>query len=353
MIPSGRRPIPLCSPRRGHTATLLDDGRVLLAGGDKPVSPERKEVCDFDDPCSLTSAEIVDPEALSSTLVAPMRGPREMHGAAAVPGGALVCGGMLSGGACIRTPGSVERFDVPTGTWSDMPRVPGMIAPSLTRLATGALLLVGGLGDSMSASTLAWAPTDSVWRPCADLLRARYLHAAELLADGRVLIAGGLGEAPDGTLESLASAALYDPQSDVWTETAPLHHARAEPTLTRLEDGSVLAVGGYYDLPMLGSAELFHPETMTWSKVGPLVHARAGHTTTALADGRALIVGGIGGTLDAMSPPIREAELFDPRTRAFEAALSFEPRDAHTATRLSDGRVLVAGGGPQTAEIWP
>ncbi len=343
---------PLRSPRRGHTATLLVDGRVLLAGGAKPVTPERAAVCDFDDPCSLASAEIVDPEALSSELIAPMLQARESHAAALVPGGVLVIGGVLSGGGCLRTPGSVERFDLVTGRWSAQPSIAGLLAPSTTELASGGILLAGGLGERVTASVSIREHAAATWRAGAGLFRGRYLHAAELLADGRVLVAGGLGQTPDGTLVALASAAIYDAQKDAWSEAAPMHHARAEPSLTRLEDGSVLALGGYGDDPsVLASAELYDPETDTWTEVGAMHRARVNHTVTSLPNGRALVVGGIGGQVDAPSTPWPEAELFNLETQSFGIVASRAPRAGHTATRLGDGRVLIAGGGPQTAEI--
>lgn len=353
MIAPGESSIALCSPRSGHTATRLPDGRVLLAGGTKPITPERAAICDFDEPCSLATAEIVDPEALTSALVAPMLVPREAHAAAPVPGGVMVCGGLLSGGGCMRTPGSVERFDLARGGWSDLPPVPGLIGPSATLLASGEVFLAGGLGvGKMASGTLAWEPHTSSWSARADLGSARYLHAAELLADGRVLVAGGLGQAPDDKLVALASAAIYDPRTNAWTEAASLHQARAEPTLTRLQDGCVLALGGYGDDPsVLAAAELYDPETGTWTEVGPMQRARAGHTATALPGSRVLVVGGSGGSVDALSAPWTEVELYDPRARSFGIVASFGPRSGHTATRLDDGRVLIAGGGPQTAEI--
>lgn len=345
--------VQLHAPRSSHSAALLEDGRVLLAGGKKPVAPERAEVCDFDDPCSLASAELVDPDALASTPVASMRVPREAHGAAPVPGGVLVCGGVLSGGGCLRTPGSVERFDIATGLWSDMPPLPGLMAPSTTQLDGGQVLVTGGLGaEQMSARSFVWDPPDAVWHPRADLPGGRYLHAAVLLDDGGVLVAGGLATEADGSLVALASAALYDPRTDSWSEAPPLCHPRAEPSLTLLADGSVLALGGY-DEEVVRSAELFHPETGLWTELAPMQRPRCAHTTTALLDGRALIVGGIGGRVEAPSPPWSEPELFDPRTRSFETTEGpFGPRVGHSVTRLTDGRVLIAGGGPETAEVW-
>lgn len=349
------RAFDLHSPRRGHTATLLDDGRVLLAGGAKPVTPERARVCDFDDPCTLASAELVDAEARTSALVTPMRVPREAHAAVAVPGGVLVVGGLFSGGACLRTPGAVEHFDVERGTWSDAAPLPGLIAPALAVLASGEILVSGGLGAGMpSAGSVGWDPADRVWRSRADLPRGRYLHAAVVLEDGRVLVAGGLGARPGGQLEALSSTCIYDARTRTWTETAPLIQARAEHTLTLLEDGSVLAIGGYGDEPaILASAELFRPANATWSALPSLTRARTGHTTTALGDGRALVVGGTGGSVDAPSPAWSDAELFDPDARAFTLAEArFAPRAGHTATRLPNGGVLVAGGGPRTARVW-
>ncbi len=352
--------VQLTAPRRGHSATRLDDGRVLVAGGSMHVSAERGAVCDFDDPCSLASAEILDPAAMSATPVAPMPGPREQHCAAAIPGGVLVAGGYLLGGACLRAHGTAVRWDLATGAWHEASSVAGALAPSLTPLADGQVLLAGGMTDEVVATAQRWDPRRGGWAAAAALHGVRYLHAAAALSDGRVLVAGGLAMGPDG-LVALASAEIYDPVADTWTETGALHAARAEHSLTALPGGAALAIGGYGDEErLLDEVERWDPSTGRWSRLDPIRYARVGHTATRLPGGRVLVIGGMAGYFspDEPRPPRVEAEIFDPATRRFTIADGLAtPRWGHTATRLGDGRVLVIGGDGgdgllDTAEVW-
>jgi hypothetical protein len=118
---------------------------------------------------------------------------------------------------------------------------------------------------------------------------ARYLHAAILLPDGRVLAAGGTQweQGPLGEAEVLDAAA------GAWTAVSPLHAPRADAVATPLPDGRVLVTG-------IGPAaegarlfgEVFDPAAGTWSLAPPLSSPRTGHTATVLPDGRILIAGG-------------------------------------------------------------
>jgi hypothetical protein len=177
-------------------------------------------------------------------------------------------------------------------------------------------------------------------RPTGVLKEARYAHTATLLADGRVLITGGVG--PDDA--PLTSTELYAPARGDFTASAHLLSQRAWHTATRLTDGSVLIVGGYRSTrarEVLPTAELFDPATQSFIAVGQMRAARAAHRATLLADGRVLITGGQGATLRHAA----SAEIYDPATRRFTPAGSLlTPRSDHTATLLADGRVLIAGG---------
>ncbi|HEX8822383.1 MAG TPA: kelch repeat-containing protein [Archangium sp.] len=178
-------------PRRYHTATLLADGRVLAVGGLGSASP-----------------------GLPSTVLR-----------------------------------SAELYDPATGSWtSPSTLVPGTprMDHTATRLADGRVLVVGGFGAPQPGQpnqTLATAelydPATGSWRPTGGMALPRRYHSATLLADGRVLVAGG----HDGT-SALASAELYDPTTGTWTVTSCASLDRRYHTATRLPDGRVLVTGG-------------------------------------------------------------------------------------------------------------
>ena len=164
-------------------------------------------------------------------------------------------------------------------------------------------------------------------------------HSATLLSDGRVLMAGGMDQQDD----ALASAELFDPKSGTFSLTGSLTAVRASHTATLLSDGRVLIVGGVVHVPSeapLASAELYDPKTGTFTPTGSMSTGRERHTATLLSDGRVLVVGGYG-----KSGALSSAELYDPKTGTFSPTGSMiTVRSAGTATLLSDGRLLVAGG---------
>ena len=153
-----------------------------------------------------------------------------------------------------------------------------------------------------------------VFMTAGRMIQARYGHAATLLADGRVLITGG-----DDRRGELAAAELYDPVSGAFTATGAMTATRQGYAATLLRDGRVLITGGEdrsgnqavaLDLP--GSAELYDPASGTFVATGPMAAARQAHTATLLADGRVLITGGsIGGR---STDVLATAELYDPVT---------------------------------------
>jgi hypothetical protein len=172
----------------------------------------------------------------------------------------------------------------------------------------------------------------------------RQIHTSTVLGNGRVLVAGGytLGDGP------LASASLYDPATDTFSPTGSLTEARGEQSSTLLPDGRVLVAGGgiagwVFPGTFLASAELYDPKTGTFEATGPLGTPREAHTATLLRDGRVLITGGV----ETPTQSLASAELYDPTTGTFSATGSMATARAwHTATLLADGRVLVVGGWP-------
>jgi len=193
--------------------------------------------------------------------------------------------------------------------------------------------------------TLAGASTDAVaqhagrFAATGSMTAARAEHSATLLADGRVLIAGG-----SVSDFALASTEIYDPVAGTFRATAPMTAARRSHTATLLPDDRVLIVGGYGNAGELASAELYDPATGTFTATGNLITARAGHSAILLPTGKVLIVGGYG---SHAYPNVAPAELYDPISGTFTLAGAYTGHDGcdfcAPSTLLADGTVLFPG----------
>jgi formylglycine-generating enzyme required for sulfatase activity len=217
-------------------------------------------------------------------------------------------------------------------------------------LTDGRVLLAGGVGAGGSSSTtLASAelydPITRTFGATSAMPTPRLGAASVRLNDGRVFMAGG----EDASKTSVASVGLYNPVAGTWTLTSPMKADRVNPTATLLGNGQVLVVGGYQgnsDCCALASAELYDPKTGTFSDTGSMATARRNHTATLLEDGKVLIAGGYDGSyLDA-------PELYDPATGTFSVKGSMgTSRRYPTATLLLNGDVLIAGGSDGTTAV--
>jgi hypothetical protein len=236
--------------------------------------------------------------------------PRRWFGPAegAVPladGRALLAGGALAGDV---PTAETLLFDPVTTAWTGTGALgTARHSHSTTLLADGAVLVAGGIGTvgSQAAGQLASAevydPATGVWTPTTgDMTTARSLHTATLLPDGRVLVTGGEGDrAPRAPRRSLFSAEVYDPATGAWAPAAPMTDSRLAHPLVPLQDGRVLAVGGRRSIGRdrgigQGFCELYDPAADTWTRTGSLHAARAGHQATLLPDGTVLVTGGDG-----------------------------------------------------------
>ena len=287
-----------------YTATLLRDGTVLVAGGPGPVGLNRMATIRW----ALGSGDTPWKEWRAA---GEMLEPREGHSATLLEDGSvLVAGGI-----------------------SHDPAATGLTVP---------------VKEAVRSCEM-WDPFTEVWTPTAGMNEPRVLHMATRLGNGHVLVVGGYGF-PWTEFKVLDSAETFDPQRRQWVSTTPMAGGRTDATLTLLADGRVLVAGGYSENRTLDTAEVFDLPTETWSSTASMHHARMEHAAVLLADDRVLVVGGrrrIGDSSERWwsSEYLDSAELFDPASGTWSLVGPMTIRRAGaTATLLLDGRVLIAGG---------
>lgn len=244
-----------------------------------------------------------------------------------------------------------------TGSWTSAPGLPEAATwygqhDNAVPIANGNAVLVAGGADSASAAVSHAAVYDAnagTWLPVGALNTPRRLHTLTLLASGKVLATGGTsGSAPGAP--ALATTELYDPTTRAWTPSGTMAGTRAGHSAVLLADGKVLVAGGStvrsaQTTKALRTAELYDPATGTWSAAGEMTEARTGHAAVPLAGGAVLVCGGTTPVGGADEPALAFCELYASATKKWAPTGSLRaPRSHHQATRLSDTTVLVTGG---------
>jgi len=336
----------LNTPRSGHTATLLPNGKVLVAAGDNSSG-------------AISNAELYDPSTGTWSVTGNLVTARGGHTATLLPNGkVLVVGGYnYEGGGDLN---SAELYDPSTGTWSVTGSLnTGRGGHTATLLPNGKVLVVGGYNYNnypyagLLNSAELYDPATGTWAVANGLNEARSKHTATLLPNGKVLVAGGqTGIFPGGNCpcfdDVTTSAELYDPSTGTWSLTGNLRTQHELHTATLLGNDKLLVAGGtegrWTDIGEYvpsGSVELYDPATGTWSVTASLTTARYSHTATLLPNGKVLVAAGYyTGT----------AELDDPTTGTWSSTASLDsPRLDHTATLLPGGKVLLVG---SSAELY-
>jgi hypothetical protein len=301
--------------RTFHTATLLNSGMILIAGGDNAASN------------ALADAELYDPTTGTFTPTGSMNAARTFHTATLLNNGMVLIAG---GNGLSALLASAELYNPATGTFT----LTGSMNTNrsfhtATLLSNGMVLIAGGVGNSGATSSAElYNPATGTFTLTGSMNVSRYDHTATLLNNGMVLIAAGQGP----SVAVWASAELYDPTTGTFTPTGSMNSARSFHTATLLSSGMVLIAGG----SGLASAELYNPASGTFTPTGSMNSARTYHTATLLNNGMALIAGGSG---------LASAELYNPAPGTFISTGSMNTvRSSHSAVLLNSGIVLIAGG---------
>ena len=347
-VPTGS----MTTPRgEGHTATLLRDGRVLVTGGTAVVNGHYEQ---------LSSAELFDPATGTFTPTGAMSTPRNTHTATLLNDGrVLITGGFLSLDSNFGRYGSfgpsAEIYDPSTGTFTPTGAmvILGQTNQSAILLGNGkVLILEGDSWEPIAYGALAHPAAPELYDPATgafalagDPGEAILGSTSTLLTNGNVLVVGGT----NGSRAPYTQAAytyLFNPASGKARVLGHpfIPHPITGATATLLQNGTVLISGGIADWDYLipPASQIYDPLTGTFQPAGTSLESRAGHTATLLRSGLVLFVGGQWGEDNTA---LASAELYDPATGAFSATGGLSsPRVAFTATLLNDGRVLITGG---------
>lgn len=317
----------MTSKRAAHTATLLNNGKVLIAGGFVAGGG------------SLASAEVFDPAAKTFTSAESMTVARASHTATRLPNGKVLISGGYNGDYLH----SAEVYDPATNRFTSAGRmVTSRSGHVATVLNNGKILLAGGTGTGWTflADAELYDPLINSFTATGGMATARESHTATLLGDGKVLITGGhKGRRSEITIYT--SAEIYNPGSGTFTVTGNLTVKRHKHDATRLADGRVLIIGGSDERDGDGAyrnAEVFDPANGNFTAVKNNMNTaryKLQGTAILLKSGRVLIAGGA-----------NRAEVFNPATNSFALADGDmgTKRLFATATLLKDGQVLITGG---------
>lgn len=227
-VPTGS----MADARVGHTATLLRDGRVLVVGG-----------ADLADGIgNLATAETYDPTTGRFTRTGSMTHGRADHTATLLGDGRVLIAGGYGGGTLPLA--SAELYDPDTGKFTPTGSMTvARMNQTATLLPDGEVLIAGGLDSSshVLASAELYNPATGTFHSTGSMTAPREFHTATALADGRVLIAGGVGT---DQATALASAEIYDPGAGHFSATGSMKTARKGQTATLLIYGQVIVAGG-------------------------------------------------------------------------------------------------------------
>ena len=304
--------------RSAHTATLLLNGQVLVAGGTSTTGP-------------LDSAELYNPATGKWTATGSMSTPRFDHTATLLSTGeVLVAGGEVGG---VNSTATAELYNPATGAWKTTGHmtVPRALHGAAL-LLNGEVLVAGGSNADGSSDTTAelYNRTMGAWTATGTMPTGQ-ISPATLLSNGQVLVAGG------------DSGELYNPSTGHWTSTPNLYYGSSTGiSAAPLPNGSVLIYGNKFSCY---AAQVYSPSANTWTRaLGQCGNSISHGPLTLLGNGKVLLAGDVI-TYSGKSSPTANCRLYDPATNTWTITGSLLKSLGHVTTRLLNGQVLAAGGG--------
>ncbi len=327
--------------RDGHTATLLPNGNIVVAGGESNNQ-------------ALASSEVYSQG--SWIYSGSLNVARANASAVLLPNGSILVAGGCTGGCLSSATASAEIYNPVGGTWSKT----GSMAKArtyftLVLLPNGKVMAVGGCTglnangcSGVTASSEIYNPSTGKWSSTGAMNAARGSLTATLLPNGKVLAAGGI----NGAGNPISSAELYDPSTGKWTSTGRMNVARNEHTAVLLATGNVLVAGGE-NLNGVSTVktELYNPSTGKWTLTGAMHTSRLEHTMTLLMNGNVLVAGGTKQTLTGQSV-LASAEIYNPGAGTWTVTGSLQnARTGHTATLMPSGYVLAVSGSGKVDDV--
>lgn len=278
-------------------------------------------------------------------LTGNLAGARNLHGMCLLDDGRVLTAGGRDSERSGEPLAATELYMPNRGTWSN---VASMNVPrfwlNMVRLKTGKVLAVGGTQDPEGegyASAELYDPMTGQWAFTGSMQYTRRQAACILLPDGRVMVAGGAHGLPDrhryrNTVE------IYDPITGRWSPVGNLNIARDNANVVQMQDGRILLIGGESAEDSVKTTEMYKPETGTWEVAAQLSFGRSSCSATLLRDGRVVVAGGAThGDRDKHDT----VDIYDPQTNTWKlAAPMHTKRYLHGAILLSDNRVLITGG---------
>jgi hypothetical protein len=269
--------------RADHTATLISgcncplDGQVLIVGGTTASGSLGS---------TLRSAELYDPATGKFTATGAMKATRARHSATLIASGPLAGNVLIAGGASDENGGDVasaELYDPGTGQFTLTGRMSApreshsatWLSPSVVSgaLAGNVLVAGGGATNAPTDSAEVFNPQTGTFSPVGAMTTVRTLQSAVLLANGKVLIAGG----QSSEMDFLLSAELFDPTHATFVPTASMHNVHIGATVTVLENGGALIAGGRSNW-----ADLYDPMAGTFSTTGRMITDVVESTSTLI-----------------------------------------------------------------------
>lgn len=331
-------------PRFNHSAILLNDGRTFIAGGvfflkGRNFSPKGK-------PSDGLKTEIYNPKAGRFSIIGKMN---RDHGVKPTltllnNGKVLILGG-------VQKDNETNQAELFNPVSNKFEYTGSLITPrsryfTANSLQDGRVLITGGFSEKehvlkfqILKEAELYNPKTGKFKSTGNMVTPRWDHVSVLLNNGKVLVVGGENKA-----NRLSSAELYDPKTGKFTPIGSMNYARKAPNVTLLKDGRVLISGGYDNTECVNTVEIYNPIKNSFIKYGSPRITGCTTTATLLKDGKVLFVGGavrryIG------HKRLGTSNIYDAQTGKFTQGPETKiPHVGHTATLISDSRVLITGG---------